>query len=232
MALKGKINKTAFTALDDSLKSFYKELGDDYVLDVEDMKHEDDIRALKSAKDNESQIAKDLRAEVNSLKSKLSEAEKGQEGKIKTVEEVENQWKQKYTDLETTMTSKLSQTKANYHKTLISKEAEILANELFVSPKLGLPHLQSKLTLEETDNGYVTKVLGDDGKPSIKTIDELKKEIVENADFKYILKGNKASGSATQPNGSSAAGEEKSFKDMPVKEALAHIKQKHNIQTG
>lgn len=224
MTLKGKITDEVYGNLDETLQVLYKKVGDNYVLEVEGMQHEDDIVALKSAKDRETKNAREWKAKVDSLQAKLAEANKAVPN---TAEEIIAQWKQKFEARETELLSQLAEQGNKHKQHIASKEAESLAHELFVSPKLGLPHLLNKLIVEETDAGYATKVLGDDGKPSIKTLADFKKEIIANPDFKYILKGNQASGGAAQPNGSSASFETTPFSKMPAKEAAQHILQKH-----
>lgn len=225
MSIKGKLDETTFTGLDESLKPLYKKSGESYILDVEDMEHQDEITALKRAKDRANEENQSLQSKVTSLTHQLDNVKKG-DGKQPSVEELEQSWQQKFTAMEQQLQSKLVEKDNAFANVLVEKDAISLANELFVSPTLALPHIKSRLTVESGESGYKLRVLGDDGKVSAKTLDEFKKEIVANPEFKYIIKSNnKASGGTVMDSlGGTQTQSERSYKDLSKEERLAHVK--------
>ncbi len=220
MAIKGKLDKETFESLGEELKPLYKPDGEVYRLDVEDMKHEEDIVALKSAKEEESKINKELRSKISSLESH-------NQNKDLTLKQLQEQYEEKYRSLENEKNNEIQRVTSSFTSSLVDKEAELIANELFVSPKLGLPHVKQRLSFEQGKNGFEIKVLDSKGQISPATIEDFKKELVANSDFKAIIKGNMASGSATKTSSSSAGQENgKPLLKMSINEKIDYLAQK------
>ena len=72
-----------------------------------------------------------------------------------------------------------------------------------------LPHVLPRLTVTEDGEDFVVKVLGPDGKPSASTMDDFKKELLQNKDLAPILRGTRASGGGA--NGGAGGGGACSF---------------------
>lgn len=176
MALAFKINKAKYDALSDDMKGEYI-AGDkdgEFVLDVTGLPEPEDTGPLKRALESE----KDRHKET---KRKLSEAET----KISEFPDVEA--------LKKTHETEVGKYKKFTENALIDGVANELAGKISTAPKLLAPHIKARLVADMSGDEPVTKVLKD-GKPSDMTIDQLREEVVANADFKAILIGSKASG--------------------------------------
>lgn len=78
---------------------------------------------------------------------------------------------------------------------LVDNVAQSLAAEIFISPAIGLPHIQKRLKAERTAEGkYETRILDDKGAPSAMTLDDLKKNLLADKAFAPIVVASKGSG--------------------------------------
>jgi len=73
------------------------------------------------------------------------------------------------------------------------------------SAGLLMPHIKSRLGVEEKDGQFVTVVHDSEGKPSALTLDELKVDISSNKAFAPVLAGYKASGGSADHGGDGGA---------------------------
>lgn len=182
--LKRKIDKAAYDALNDAIKAEYKPNGDSYVLDT------DDARELISARDAEKQRAETIANELKTTKTKLAELEtaNGDFTSLKTSYETKIAALEKEKgELNTTLTTE----RRDRH---VGEAAAKIAGRFSV-PRLVRPDIEKRLDVDPKD-GKTVRVLDKDGKPSALTLVDLEKEFVDNAEFKSILIGSKASGSA------------------------------------
>lgn len=182
MAMKFKINKTAYDKLSDELKNEYIAGDNDgeYVLDVTDLPQAEDVGPVKRALEAE-------RTAHKATKTKLTAAE----ATIAAAPDVEA--------LKGEHAKEVGKYKTFTEKTLIDNAALALATKISTSPAILLPHIKSRLVADMSGDEPVTKVLGADGKPSDMTIDKLGEEFVANADFKTIIKASNGSGGGTPP---------------------------------
>lgn len=197
MALKRKINKDAFDALDDAQKAFYKQDGDNYLLDVDD----EAFDALKEEK-RKAQEAKDtLEAELAEMRRKSAAAEeKAREDAAKAakaagdVDALEKSWKEKHErDVAAARTDGQKATLA-LKNLFVNQVANNMANEISTVPDLLVDRIKARLDLEISDGMPITRVLTADGKPSALSLDDLKKEFVDNKSYAAIIKGSNAHG--------------------------------------
>lgn len=198
MALKFKINKSAYDAMSDEFKAEYVagEKDGEFVLDVSDLPQGEDTGPLKRALESERGKFKTLKTELDAAKLAISEfpdvealkAEHGKEvGKFKT-----------YTE-----------------KSLIDGEAFKLAAKISTTPKLLAKDIRDRLVIDLSGDEPSVKIKGADGKVDDKmTFDKLGEEYLANVDYKNIMIGSKASGGGapkpgTKPSGGGApAGED------------------------
>ena len=106
----------------------------------------------------------------------------------------------------------------------VGSTATKLAAELAVSGSADvlLPHIQNRLKVEVVDGSPVVRVLDKDGKPSASTIEDLKKEFLNNQSFAPIISGTKASGAGHRGAGNSGgAAEDDMMKLSPVQRMIA-----------
>jgi hypothetical protein len=91
-------------------------------------------------------------------------------------------------------------------------------------------YLKGRLKTEVADDGTVsTRVLDGNGQPTAASIDDLKKEILDNSEFKPILAAGKASGSGAtgSKDGSGATSQQSGkFSDASVDDKVARLEAK------
>lgn len=223
MALKSKLTKTEFDALPDALKEHYKQDGDNYLLES------DEAAELRAAKDREKEEARKqkeradtLQREKDEIERQAREAEAEKARKNKDVEALEASWK---ADKEAAILAERKNTEKREQQLRVlleENEAVKIAAEISTSPKLILPHIRERLRAELDGEKPITRVLDAEGKPSSKTLDDLRQEFVDNKEFASIIKGSNASGGGANGNGGSGSGAtSKSFKDMSEPERVA-----------
>jgi hypothetical protein len=121
---------------------------------------------------------------------------------------------------------------AQLQTVLVDNVAQTLAAEIFVSPVVGLPHIQKRLKAERNSDGkFETRVLDDNGSPSAMTVADLKKNLLANKDFAPILIGSKGSGGgANRNNGSGGAATNRIDFTKSPKEIAAALRDSGKIQ--
>lgn len=198
MALKKKITKEAYGKLNDALKAEYVEDGDEYKLNVEG---EDDVGALKRAKDREVEKRKEATKRAEEAEAKLAELEGNDARKKGDIATLEKSWNKKLEDAKSESQAKIDKLTAHTTKTLVDNVALQIANQISTAPALMLPHIRVRLAADFEGDEPKTRVLDKDGKPSALTPDELGKELAANPDFAAIIRASKASGGAGSKNG-------------------------------
>lgn len=220
--LKSKINKSEYEALPDALKEHYKQDGENYLLDS------DDANELRSAKEREAEEARRQRERADSLQREKDEAERlrreaelSKAKKDKDVEALEASWK---ADLEAAVAAERRITEKReeqLRQLLVEQKATEIANEISISPRLLLPHIRERLRAEFDGEKPVTRVLDLEGKPTAKTLADLKQEFIDNKDFAAIIKGSNATGGGASGNGGSGGGaSSKKFSDLTETERV------------
>jgi len=227
MALKKKITKEAYGKLNDAFKAEYVEDGDNYKLDLEG---DDDVGALKRAKDREVQNRKDAEARAKEAEDKLAELEGNDARKRGDIATLEKSWKQKLDDANTAAEGKISKLTSHTTKMLVDNVAMQLASQISTSPALMLPHIRARLAADFEGDEPKTRVLDASGKPSALTPEELGKELASNPDFAAIIRASKATGSAGKPNSGGASklpgvpgAEKPNYASMSPLDLAAHL---------
>ena len=228
--LKRKITRDAYDALSDVLKAEYKSNGDGFVLDV------DDAAELLEAKNNANRERDTALATVNDLKQKLKDATtelaaaKASGGDFTATE---NSYKSKIANLEAQLgEANTALTKANRTITCGPIADKIAA--AFTVPALVREKIMERLDIDpKTGEAFVKDVAG---KKSASTPDDLRKEFVDNPDYKAIVVASKASGSADagkSPGGSAPNSQQtdKPLARMSPQELAAHMEAKQAATT-
>lgn len=224
MALKSKITKAEFDALNDILKAEYKVSGDSYLLDS------DEATELRAAKDRETEARKTEKARADALQVEKDtaeaarvEAERAKAAKDKDVATLEASYKAEADNRVNAEKVNTARRETQLRDLLVENKAIELANEISTSPVLILPHIRSRLRAELDGDKPITRVLDDKGEVSAKTLDDLKKELVDNAAFKAIIKASNASGGGAGGGGGSGGGADngKKFSDLSETERVA-----------
>jgi len=192
MMLKFQLTKDEFAALTDEQKAMYGEAGDGYQMKIEGLP---DVTGLKTKVEellNEKKTEKEKRelAEAEAQRLALEQARK--KGDVETLE---NSWKQKLADNESQFNGKIETLQKSLHNLLVENVAQKLATELAgdAAPVM-LPHIKSRLLVEEQDGKHITRIVDGEGKPSAASIDDLKKEFTNNKAFATVVIGSRANG--------------------------------------
>lgn len=231
MALKYKINKEAYDALNDDMKSEYKKKGNEYYLDVEGegLLTEDDVAELRRAKDREAQAAADARKDLREMRERLEALEGDDARKRGDIDALERSWKEKYETRENELNGIIDVKNQFIHRTLVKSTAENLATKISTAPKLMAKAIEERLTVEMNGNDTVLRVLDKDGKASALSVDDLERELLADKDYSAIIVASKASGGGAgtdAPRGTSgAAPQTVDVAKMTPEQHAAHIKQ-------
>ena len=233
MALKRKIDEKTFKKLSKDLQAEYVQKDGDYVLDVEGDSYPDDENALRRAKDHAVNERNEALKRAKIAEGKLADEEDEKARKGGDVAALEKSWKDKTEAQKTEYETKLSNKDKFISQTLVDSVAKNMAAEISTSPALLVPHIKARLTADLAGDVPATKVLGTDGSVSALSIDDLKKEFVDNKDYSAIIIASKAKGGSA-PNNSdqrlgSASSENNGGKPTPLhklsgKELAAEIK--------
>lgn len=227
MALKRKITKVEFDALDDLFKAEYEEKDGGYVLDT------DDATELRNALERQKEVGRAEKERADRLQAEKEEAETGRVAaeaetarKKGDVTAIEASWQAKV-DLEKNKAKTANEKLQLQLRTLLVDNVAVqLANELSDSPKILLPHIRERIYTDFEGDEPVTRIRSPDGKPSALTVADLREEFLANADFSSIVTGTRATGgnAGQQRNGTNGSGGKK-IKDMNEMERVALQKQ-------
>lgn len=202
MALKLKINKAKYDKLSDDLKAEYKSDGaDGYELDVDGI---EDTGALRRANDRLKQENKDLSTEVETLTESNKKLESGKAG---DVTKLTKKYDGDIANMKAEHEAAIGKRDSFITRTLKSGLAQRIAAALNPkAPKVFVPHLEARITVDSTGDEPKVVILGADGKPSTLTEEQLQQEFVANKDFAGMIVGSKASGGAGATNNKPAGG--------------------------
>lgn len=226
MALKRKIDKSAFDALSDDFKSHYKEVNGTYVLDTDEAKELEN--ALDRQKEDNARLRTELdtmRADLQTIRDEAATANADKNRKNKDYEGLEADYNRKLEAKKTEFDNQQNKLKATIQKMLVDNKALELANELGgENADILIPHIKSRLQADFEGETPATRVLDKNGQPSASNLDDLKKEFVDNPRFAPILVGTRASGG--HANGQPANGHagNKKPQEMDAQERAALLK--------
>lgn len=191
MALKLKITKEQYEALDEGVKVLYNEAGDGYALDVDDIP---DTGALKRAKDREAQQRKEAETRLKELEQQLEEIQGNDARKRGDIETLEKSWASKLEQRETELSQQIEALKKHTTMMLVDNVASEIAHKISSAPKLLIPHIKARLQADLENGEPKTRVLDAQGQPSALSVEDLSKEFSANPDFASVIIGSKASG--------------------------------------
>lgn len=238
MALKRKIDATAYNTLSDAIKAEYKAEGTGYVLDT------DDATELMNARDREKQAAAtatataaaekkradDLQAKID---ADIAAAAKGNPDKEALVAANAEIARLK------PLAEALPKREAFIQEQLVTNEAKAIATRIFgeKNAEAMLHHVTSRLSTDLTGDKPKAVVLDKDGKPTSSDFASLEKDLKADARFSGIVVASKASGaavppgrqggSATLPNNQANGEQPKGIREMTREEYTAHMTSLH-----
>jgi hypothetical protein len=198
MALKKKISKEVWEKLSKDVQSEYIERDGAYVLDVDG---EEDIGALKRAKDREKQLREQAEEKARLLQEQLDAVSDTDARKKGDIETLEKSWGKKLADSVAAYEARIGKLSTFVTKTLIDGTAQTLASKISTVPALMSKAIRERLTVNFEAEEPKLVILGNDGKASDMTIDKLSEEFVANKEFGSIIIGSKATGGGAGQGG-------------------------------
>lgn len=193
MALKFKITKEEYDALDPLIKAEYKGDGAGYVLDT-DVQNQD-TTALVNA---HNRVKEELRVMREGEAQRIAEAEERAREELRAsgnTTELERRLTEERESLRREKDATIDRRTQQLSRVLVQDRANSLARELCGDAwMVMLPHIQSRLVADLDSDIPACKVIAADGQPSTLTVEDLKKEFLSNAAFASIIKGVDSSG--------------------------------------
>jgi hypothetical protein len=163
--------------------------------------HDEDVSGLKAARDRERDSAKKLREEKIAHETRIQELEdqieEGAGSKHSKDEEVTRIKEKAARDLQKAKAdAKAKEDKLTglLRKTHVDNVAAQLATEISTVPDLMKHEIARLLSVNLDGDEPTTEVLGPDGKPTARTLQELKQDFLGNPKYAAILVGSKGSG--------------------------------------
>lgn len=205
MALKFKITKEEFDALDPLIQAEYKGDGAGYVLDT-DVQNQD-TTALVNA---HSRVKDELRQLRETEAQRLREAEERIREELRAsgnTTELERRLTAEREQLRSALTADVERRTQQLSQVLVRDRAQALARELSGDAwAVMLPHIQSRLVADLDSDIPACKVVAADGQPSTLTVEDLKKEFLNNPAFASIIKGvdSTGGGAGRKPGGNAS----------------------------
>ena len=224
-----KLTQEQYDALPESVKPLFKKEGDEYV----QITPADPSDELKRAKDREVEARKAADAKAKELQAELDKINGDKARKAGDIETLEKSWQGKLDTLKAEYEGRLAKSNEFIQKTLIDSVANSVAAEISTSPAVMIPHIKARLSADLEGDTPSTRVLDASGNVSAFTIDDLKKEFVENKDFASIIRGSKASGARGADDKNSGVRDipaDKKLVDYTPKEMAAHVAAKKENQ--
>ena len=217
MGLKYEIEK--LEDVEENVRGFYEEKDGKFVLKVEgvptpqpDGKLQEELNRYK---------AKHAEAEKH-LKEKERLAREAAEKAAKNsgdIEALEKSWGEKLTTTVTEKEQEIEHYKGLVSKMTVGNATLAISSELFgEDADLFSHHINKRLSYEIVDGEPKIRVLDELGNPSAKTVDDLRKELMQNPKLAKYVVGSRASGSGA--TGKAPGGGTKRFGDMTEKELV------------
>jgi hypothetical protein len=173
---------------------------------------------------------RELIAEKGEAKSAAQKAAEEAARKSGDIEALEKSWQQKMDAAIKERDDKLQSYQVTISQMTAGQAASKLSAEISIpgSADVLMPHIERRLKTEITADGAVVRVLDKAGKPSAMSVDDLKKEIMEDKAFAPLIIGSMANG-AGSPGGKGDAGaktmQRAAFDKMPPADQMKYIKE-------
>lgn len=197
MALKHKITKEEFDQLDPVIQAEYKGDGAGYVLDTD--AHSDDTTALRNAHERTKEELRQLRDAQETERQRIArETEERIREELRSTgntTELERRLTAEREQLRTELTQQTERRTQQLSRVLVQDRAQAMARELSGDAwPVMLPHIQNRLVADLDSDIPACKVVSADGQPSTLTVEDLKKEFLNNPAFASIIVGVSSSG--------------------------------------
>lgn len=216
MALKRILDN--LDSLDESLKALYVERNGKFYLDAEEDTDTGTLRrALDRVRHEKTELTEKL-ADIQTQMDELKTANPPGKGGKKDVDVLEASWQKKFDDEVKRLSGEMSK-KDEYIKSSLIDAAAAKIADVFVVPSVGARLVRERLSVEFGDEGPKVRVLDAAGSPSALSVDDLRKEFVDNKEFAPLIVASRGSGGgAGGANGGSGGGAGKTFAEMNATE--------------
>ena len=144
-------------------------------------------------------------------------------GNKEAIEKLKNEHAEVVEKLRSEREAESAKVKSDRNGAMIEKESSKFANEHFITPGLISDQVAKRLTVEEVDGQPVVRVKNADGSPSTASLDDLRKEFLDNKEYSPIIKANIGNGGGATP-GSSGGATVKKLSEMTATEEAAFEK--------
>jgi len=210
-----KITKEQYDALTTEQKKLWKAAGDQYEL-VGDTEVAAEMRR---ARDREKSRADKAETDLAELTTRLSTLEGDSARKTGDIATIEKSWQTKLDAAKGASDKTIGGLKKQLEVVMIDGALATVAAEIFTKPTRDVRLLKDRVYVDYDGETPVLRVRDKDGKASALTLEDLKKETVDNPDFKDILVGSKATGSGGA-GGNQGGGATKQPKDYSEQERV------------
>ena len=214
--MKYQVTVSEFAALsEDEQKLYGSESDGKYTLKIEGMpdfaaqeQRITDMDAKLAQLLSETKVAKKAKKEAETAAAEAAHARAEKDG---DVEVLNKSWQTKFDTAVDAANTERDDAMAMLRQEKVHSRAVELATTMAVpgSADVLLPHIESRLAMEIKDGRAVAVVLDMAGKPSALTVDELGKEIANNAAFAPLIVASYAAGGGAKGTNSGGAAKQK-----------------------
>jgi hypothetical protein len=196
--MKYKLTSEEHSGLEESTRGLYEEQSDSFILKVEGL---DEHFVSKEKKDIVEAHRKNAESRLQEAEAReiklLKDIEKSKGGKDE-IEEIRNQHISELNKIREEYEAKEAISKQESYKSMVDVESDKFAQEHFIVPSAIRRLFSDRLVVEEVNGHPVIRTKELDGKPSIKSVEDLKKEFLDNKEFSPIIKASLGSGSGAE----------------------------------
>ena len=199
--MKRKITKKQYEDLPEELQKSYKEVGDNYVLQLDDVDVDDLEDRVEKMDSKLAELLDEKKKEKQKREAAEEEARTAKLKKDGDVEALEQSWQEKLDRAVAEKDSEIEGLQAGLVNLTSGAEAIRLATALALpgSADVLKPHIEGRLKTEFVDGKPKLVILDKDGKPSAMTAEDLETEFRGNETFSKIIKGSEAGGAGHEP---------------------------------
>ena len=158
------------------------------------------------------------RDEAETRSKKLQKDLENAGGNKEEIEKIRNDYNEKIKKIEQEREAEKVAAEQKADADLIKETASTFANENFTIPNLMVGPFSNRLTVETVDGKKVIRTKNADGSPSVLSLNELKREFLDNKDYSSIIKAETGSGGGATPPASGGGATQKSLSEMTATE--------------
>lgn len=221
MALKRIITAAVHAALAENVRSEYKQVGEEFHLDVEG----EDFSHVVQKKGIAEQHRRAAEQKVEDLQAQLDEIRRGNLPKA-DVEALENSHRERYKTLETNMKAREAALTAEITRVMVNARADAISKDISTAPALLSPVIAARMQVIEKDGKFELQVKDKAGVAGVMSLDDLVTEIKGDTAYESVIIGSKANGGGAGGGGGEGGKggggvKDKKFNDLTDEERTA-----------